>query len=424
MADDTPNLNTGNSTVVSKTGSTPDAGLNMTNEQIAQHMGQNSNTGVNKYGGYNSTLPGLQGGGGSTQDEVWTDNEPDPLIDPMYNATIPGIVTDDSGEVLQGTGPTFGDVKPTDDFLNIFSSPTINTAGAELDDKKEDKETPPPEDDIVKEYENYMYRGERTTDSIIAQGGNPDFFKVNDKGEYVDGKGGIRADGWVPSIGGSPDPPKGDNFYFKPFGELNTGKTGSANDDTKAWYDPSVSVTPTMQDHYAKTAGHVMTSKGDPYFADIKGSGMYVQNLKNKQSKEKIQKQLNKQKAERAYNSITKEWTFDYLRASGDKKKTKKQAESWYNQKITHMKNWGPGLSGDLGFGGVTTSNMKDLKNRFEKAYGMGGNADSYGMLNRGLGGPAGGVNNKGPGWQGSPLNNNRGVKYTYDKFGNLVRVK
>jgi hypothetical protein len=427
MANDTPNLNTGNSTVVPKTGSTPDAGLNMTSQQIAEHMGQNSNAGIQRYGGNNSTLPGLQGGGGNTQDEVWADSEsfeePDPLIDPIYNATIPGTVIDDSGEVLPGTGPTFGDVKPAAgfDIGNVFGSPTVNQASAELDDQN----TPPPGNDIIKEYENYMYRGQRTTDSIKQEGGNPDFFRVNEKGEYVDGKGVKRTDGWVPAIGKAPDPPKGDNFYFKPFGELNTGKTGSAKDETKAWYDPSVSVTPTELDHYAKTSDtKFKNNQGGTYFADIKGSGMYVQNLKNKQSKDQIQKQLNKQKAERAYNSITKEWTFDYLRSSGDKKKNKAQAKMWYDNKIKHMKNWGPGLSGDLGFGGVTTSNMKDLKNRFEKAYGTMGDPTATGMINRGLGGPAGGVNNKGPGWLGSPLDSNRGVKYTYDKFGNLVRVK
>ena len=222
-----------------------------------------------------------------------------------------------------------------------------------------------------------FYRGDNTTKTITDGGYVADFYRINEAGEYVDNTGKNRKEGWAPKAGAAPDAPKGEHFYFGAYGEL---PSGSTNNKDKPWYSP-----PTPGYTTSPQQGTKPTQKkedGSKYYADPQGSGMYVQNIDNKQNKNQIQKQLNKQKAERAYNQMTKEWTFDYLRATGDKKKTKKQARAFLDKKINIMTGWGQGQGG-VGFGGARADNIKDLKKRFEKAYGTMGNPNSFGMLNR-----------------------------------------
>jgi len=222
-----------------------------------------------------------------------------------------------------------------------------------------------------------FYRGNNTTKTIEGGGYVADFYRINEAGEYVDNTGKNRQEGWVPEAGAAPKAPKGDHFYFGAYGEL---PSGSINNKDKPWYSP-----PTPGYTTSPQQGIIPTHKnedGSKYYADPQGSGMYVQNIDNKQSKNQIQTQLNKQKAERAYNQMTKEWTFDYLRATGDKKKTKKQARAFLDKKINIMTGWGQGQGG-VGFGGARADNIKDLKKRFEKAYGTMGNPNSFGMLNK-----------------------------------------
>lgn len=222
-----------------------------------------------------------------------------------------------------------------------------------------------------------FYRGDNTTKTIEGGGYVADFYRINEAGEYVDNTGKNRQEGWAPKAGAAPDAPKGEHFYFGAYGEL---PSGSTNNKDKPWYSP-----PTPGYTKSPQQGTKPTQKkedGSKYYADPQGSGMYVQNIDNKQSKNQIQTQLNKQKAERAYNQMTKEWTFDYLRATGDKKKTKKQARAFLDKKINIMTGWGQGQGG-VGFGGARADNIKDLKKRFEKAYGTMGNPNSFGMLNK-----------------------------------------
>ena len=225
-----------------------------------------------------------------------------------------------------------------------------------------------------------FYRGDKTTKSIEDGGFITDFYRINKAGEYVDNTGKNRKEGWVPEAGGAPDPAKGENFYFGAYGELQSGST--KNNTDLPWFSPP---TPgyTKSPQQGTKPKHTKED-GSMYYSDPQGSGMYIQNIDNKQSKNQIQTQLNKQKAERAYNQMTKEWTFDYLRATGDKKKTKKQAYAFLDRKVQIMDSWGTGQGG-AGFGGARKENKADLKKRIKQAYGQRNTETQnfYGMLNR-----------------------------------------
>ena len=225
-----------------------------------------------------------------------------------------------------------------------------------------------------------FYRGNKTTKSIEDGGFITDFYRINKAGEYVDNTGKNRKEGWAPEAGGAPDPAKGENFYFGAYGELQSGST--KNNTDLPWFSPP---TPgyTKSPQQGTKPKHTKED-GSIYYSDPQGSGMYIQNIDNKQSKNQIQTQLNKQKAERAYNQMTKEWTFDYLRATGDKKKTKKQAYAFLDRKVQIMDSWGTGQGG-AGFGGARKENKADLKKRIKQAYGQRNTETQnfYGMLNR-----------------------------------------
>jgi hypothetical protein len=225
-----------------------------------------------------------------------------------------------------------------------------------------------------------FYRGDKNEKSITDGGFIADFYRINKAGEYVDHTGKLRAEGWVPEAGAAPKAPKGEQFYFGAYGELQSGST--KNNTDLPWFSP-----PTPG--YTKSPQQGIKPKhtkedGSMYYRDPQGSGMYIQNIDNKQNKNQIQTQLNKQKAERAYNQMTKEWTFDYLRATGDKKKTKQQAYAFLDSKVRIMDSWGMGQGG-VGFGGTRESNKKDLQKRIKQAYGQRDTETKkhYGMLNR-----------------------------------------
>jgi hypothetical protein len=225
-----------------------------------------------------------------------------------------------------------------------------------------------------------FYRGDKTTKSITDGGYVADFYRINEAGEYVDNTGKNRQEGWVPQEGAAPKAPKGENFYFAAYGELQSGST--KNNTDLPWFSPP---TPgyTKSPQQGTKPKHTKED-GSMYYRDPQGSGMYIQNIDNKQSKNQIQTQLNKQKAERAYNQMTKEWTFDYLRATGDKKKTKKQAYDFLDRKVQIMDSWGMGQGG-AGFGGARKENKADLQKRIKQAYGKRdtNTQKHYGMLNR-----------------------------------------